>query len=230
MLVQELPKVSLNNSIKKSFAKFCSFKGRSRRSEFWFFYLFINLIIMIPAIIFIMIFVKDIIKAIKSLKFLYKHHKDDDDDDDDDDEVYSDLWPLIVIGVLLLISVILLIPLISLSVRRLHDIGKSGCYLFLCLIPFGIIVIFIFLIEDSHQNMNEYGPSPKYVMMPADPLLYNSQIISVVGTPLIYSQSSQGYQIQNTESLDENLSQEPVEENQEDFDISRGSISKPVFP
>ena len=228
MLAQELPKVSLNNSIKKSFAKFCSFKGRSRRSEFWFFYLFINLIIMIPAIIFIMIFVKDIIKAIKSLKFLYKHHKDDDDDDDD--EVYSDLWPLIVIGVLLLISVILLIPLISLSVRRLHDIGKSGCYLFLCLIPFGIIVIFIFLIEDSHQNMNEYGPSPKYVMMPADPLLYNSQIISVVGTPLIYSQSSQGYQIQNTESLDENLSQEPVEENQEDFDISRGSIAKPVFP
>ena len=228
MLAQELPKVSLNNSIKKSFAKFCSFKGRSRRSEFWFFYLFINLIIMIPAIIFIMIFVKDIIKAIKSLKFLYKHHKDDDDDDDD--EVYSDLWPLIVIGVLLLISVILLIPLISLSVRRLHDTGKSGFYLFLCLIPFGIIVIFIFLIEDSHQNMNEYGPSPKYVMMPADPLLYNSQIISVVGTPLIYSQSSQGYQIQNTESLDENLSQEPVEENQEDFDISRGSIAKPVFP
>ena len=192
MLVQELPKVSLNNSIKKSFAKFCSFKGRSRRSEFWFFYLFINLIIMIPAIIFIMIFVKDIIKAIKSLKFLYKHHKDDDDDDDDDDEVYSDLWPLIVIGVLLLISVILLIPLISLSVRRLHDIGKSGCYLFLCLIPFGFFVIFIFLLEDSHPNVNIYGTSPKYVMMETEPLLDYSRENSFVGTPYINQQIDEG--------------------------------------
>ena len=219
MYVHALPMVTFKESIKLAFIKFCSFNGRSRRSEFWHYYLFTQLVLFIPAIVFIMSIFNLLLEIIRN--GINPHDVVDN---------FDKLWPLIVIGILLLINIILLIPLISLSVRRLHDIGKSGCYLFLCLIPFGIIVIFIFLIEDSHQNMNEYGPSPKYVMMPADPLLYNSQIISVVGTPLIYSQSSQGYQIQNTESLDENLSQEPVEENQEDFDISRGSIAKPVFP
>ena len=57
------------------------------------------------------------------------------------------------------------IPAISLSVRRLHDTGKSGCFIFLGLIPFiGEIILLYFYCLDSEERQNEYGPSPKYIL------------------------------------------------------------------
>lgn len=57
-----------------------------------------------------------------------------------------------------------LIPSLALSVRRLHDVGKSGFLLFLGLIPLvGGIIILIWTVTDSEEGENEYGPSPKYV-------------------------------------------------------------------
>ena len=193
MHVHPLPMVTFKESIKLAFIKFCSFNGRSRRSEFWHYYLFTQLVLFIPAIVFIMSIFNLLLEIIRN--GINPHDVVDN---------FDKLWPLIVIGILLLINIILLIPLISLSVRRLHDTGKSGCYLLLCLIPFGFFIIFIFLVEDSHQNMNEYGPSPKYVMMQTAPLLYNSQVISVVGTPYINQQIAPGYPIQNSYPYQQN--------------------------
>ena len=64
-----------------------------------------------------------------------------------------------------------------------HDTGRSGCYLLLGFIPFGSIVLLIFFIEDSQQTTNQYGPSPKYVIIQGDPLMNNSMAISVAGIP-----------------------------------------------
>ena len=227
MLVQVLPKVTLKDSIKNAFNKYCSFKGRVRRSQFWLFYLFILLIILIPTITFIIVCLKDIKKAFKAIKYLNKHKHDDEDDDDDDDEdeKLERFWPLIVLGILLLIDLILFFPLIPLCARRLHDIGKSGYYLLLGLIPFGFIPILIFCAEDSEQNANEYGPSPKYIMMQDDSLLSNYSTISVDGTPYI-DKPSIDYSENNFETYDGVLDQGPIEENQEESDISRGSIAK----
>lgn len=53
----------------------------------------------------------------------------------------------------------IIIPGISVLVRRLHDIGKSGWWYWLCLIPFvGGIVIFVFTLLPSQKEDNEYGP------------------------------------------------------------------------
>ena len=61
-------------------------------------------------------------------------------------------------------AMITIIPGLSLTVRRLHDIGKSGWWLFLSFIPvIGVIVIFIWTITDSVPYANEYGTSPKYM-------------------------------------------------------------------
>lgn len=55
----------------------------------------------------------------------------------------------------------ILIPNIAVAVRRLHDIGKSGWWLLLILIPIiGVIVIFIFMVLDSKVD-NIYGVNPK---------------------------------------------------------------------
>lgn len=57
----------------------------------------------------------------------------------------------------------LLIPSLALSVRRLHDIGKSGWWLLLWLVPIvGWIVLIVFYVLDSEKEENQYGISPKY--------------------------------------------------------------------
>lgn len=55
-----------------------------------------------------------------------------------------------------------LIPGLAVSFRRLHDTGKSGWWFLIGLIPFGSIVILVFLCMDSTQGSNKYGSSPKY--------------------------------------------------------------------
>lgn len=60
-------------------------------------------------------------------------------------------------------SLAILIPSIAVTVRRLHDMGRSGWWLLLWLIPLvGVIVIFIFTLLDSEPTENQWGPSLKY--------------------------------------------------------------------
>lgn len=54
------------------------------------------------------------------------------------------------------------IPSLAVSVRRLHDIGKSGWWLLISLIPIiGQIWLLILMLTDSDVGENEYGPNPK---------------------------------------------------------------------
>lgn len=59
-------------------------------------------------------------------------------------------------------SLAVMIPSIAIGVRRLHDIGKSGWYLLVILIPLaGIIWLIVLFATDSQDGENEYGPNPK---------------------------------------------------------------------
>ncbi len=61
-----------------------------------------------------------------------------------------------------------LIPSLAVSVRRLHDTGRSGWWLLIGLVPLaGAIVLLVFAVQDSQPGDNEYGPNPK---APAAPL------------------------------------------------------------
>ena len=64
---------------------------------------------------------------------------------------------LALIGIFVAIS---FIPIVALRVRRLHDIGKSGWWIFLGLVPYiGEFILFIFSVMGS-DGENEYGPDP----------------------------------------------------------------------
>ncbi len=55
-----------------------------------------------------------------------------------------------------------LIPWLAVNVRRLHDTGKSGGYLFVNLIPIvGRIWYLILMCTDGDHGSNIYGPDPK---------------------------------------------------------------------
>ncbi|MDV5168416.1 DUF805 domain-containing protein [Photobacterium rosenbergii] len=59
-------------------------------------------------------------------------------------------------------SLAILIPSIAVGVRRLHDIGKTGWWMLLGLIPLvGVLVLLYFFVQDSQPEANEYGPNPK---------------------------------------------------------------------
>ena len=53
-------------------------------------------------------------------------------------------------------------PQLSVTVRRLHDIGKSGWYYLFVLIPIvGWIILLVYFCTDSDALANEYGENPK---------------------------------------------------------------------
>jgi len=62
-----------------------------------------------------------------------------------------------------LVYLALLIPSIAVTIRRLHDTGKSGWFLLIALIPLiGSLVMLFFMVSDSDRETNDYGASPKY--------------------------------------------------------------------
>jgi uncharacterized membrane protein YhaH (DUF805 family) len=64
-----------------------------------------------------------------------------------------------ILGLYLLAT---LIPWLALNVRRLHDIGKSGGYIFINLIPIiGRIWYIVLVATEGEYGNNSYGPDPK---------------------------------------------------------------------
>ena len=54
------------------------------------------------------------------------------------------------------------IPVLAATCRRLHDIGKSGWWIFIQAIPLiGPIWHFVNMVSDSEPGDNQYGPNPK---------------------------------------------------------------------
>ena len=61
-------------------------------------------------------------------------------------------------------SLAVLVPSLAICVRRLHDIGKSGWYYLIGLIPLvGSIILIIWFCKDSTED-NQWGPNPKNII------------------------------------------------------------------
>tara|TARA_Y100000814_G_C12232995_1_gene368965 strand:+ start:21 stop:407 length:387 start_codon:yes stop_codon:yes gene_type:complete len=63
----------------------------------------------------------------------------------------------LIFGIYILITII---PNLAVTVRRLHDINKSGWFLLISFIPYlGNFILLIFLIMKGNKSDNIYGPS-----------------------------------------------------------------------
>ena len=62
--------------------------------------------------------------------------------------------------VLLPLQLFLLIATIALSVRRLHDINKSGWWLLIYLTIVGILLLFYWACSKGDADENVFGPDP----------------------------------------------------------------------
>lgn len=60
-------------------------------------------------------------------------------------------------------AIALFIPSIAVTVRRFHDVGRSGWWILTGFIPIvGLIILIAFTLTDSDPGSNSYGPSPKH--------------------------------------------------------------------
>ena len=118
--------------------KYADFQGRARRMEYWLFVLF-QWIVFIAAMI-----VGTLVDGILG---------------NSRGDLGYGAATLTLVG---LAWLGLLAPALAVSVRRLHDSGKSGWMILLSFIPFvgGLIVIVLMLI-DGTPGPNQYGPDPK---------------------------------------------------------------------
>jgi len=81
---------------------------------------------------------------------------------------------LTIIGIYILAT---LVPSLAVTVRRLHDINKSGWTMLLQLIPYvGGIIMLVFTVKNGDVGSNQYGPDPK------NP---NTEEIDEIGKPLL---------------------------------------------
>ena len=115
--------------------KYAVFRGRAQRKEYWFFILF-YLIFMVVAFI---------VDAVLGTEYYV--------DEFESIGLFATFYSLAMI-----------VPSLAVTVRRLHDVGRSGWWILISLIPLiGGIVIFVFMVLDSHEGENRFGPNPKEV-------------------------------------------------------------------
>ena len=167
------PKVGFFEAIKMAFKNYVNFRGRSRRSEFWFFILFNGIInIILITLILLTLEIVEEKKYSYSYIYYYKYYK---------------VNPFVNV-LNYIYSIVILLPFIGIQIRRLHDIGKSGVNLFFHLIPIvGLIILIVFYCKDSDPGQNLYGPSPKYYGNEGSPI-FNQY-------PLAPNQSSNDVQL-----------------------------------
>ena len=122
-------------AIRSFWSRFADFKGRSRRSEYWYVQLFLV--------------VTNLAVAGIDLALM----------DGDLDRFIANGGGGIV-GLIWIFATI--VPALAVLIRRLHDTGRTGLWALVGFVPFvGAIVLLVFTVSDSSNGENKYGTSPK---------------------------------------------------------------------
>lgn len=108
--------------------KYADFDGRARRSEYWYYTLFLTLGMFVAMFV------------IGSMA----------------------RFPILLFSLIGILTIGILVPSLAVSVRRLHDLNKSGWFLLIQLIPFvGGIIFLVWMCTEGTRGRNEFGPDPK---------------------------------------------------------------------
>lgn len=130
--------MNIQDSVKICLSKYTEFKGRASRSEYWFWCLFVILATLASMIL---------------DQILGTNFKIDDGYGGEIASPYGYVYLLVVLG--------LFLPGLSVTVRRLHDVGKSGWFYLIVLIPIvGFIVLLVWFCQQGTNGDNQYGPNP----------------------------------------------------------------------
>ncbi|WP_428992508.1 DUF805 domain-containing protein [Stenotrophomonas maltophilia] len=114
--------------------RYAQFSGRASRSEFWWFQLFI-LIVFMP---------------LHVLSFIAGY-------------TGSEALAWVSTGLGVVVWLALLVPLVSVTVRRLHDTDRSGWWYLLLLVPFANLAVLVFMLLPGTPGGNRFGAPVPHV-------------------------------------------------------------------
>ena len=117
-------------ALKLFFQNYINFSGRSSLSEFWWVILFHIILLSLTVLI--------------SLSMANSFPE----------------GAAAIIIIFYIYMAVAIIPLLSLQVRRLHDIGKSGAWLLLSFFVIGVIILIPYYLRETELSTNRYGPIP----------------------------------------------------------------------
>ena len=127
--------MGFTEAVKSFWSSYTMFRGRSRRSEYWFIQLFLIITNLAAGAIDLALMRGDVDRFIAN----------------GGGGIVGLIWIFVTI-----------LPALAVLVRRLHDTGKSGWGALAGLVPIvGAIVIFVFSVLDSTTGENQYGAPVK---------------------------------------------------------------------
>lgn len=136
------PSMSLGESLTSVFNKYATFTGRARRSEYWWFsgcYFVLQIVFNFASL--------GMLAGVMSGEISYN---------DPSFSMFQTMSVILGLG--------LFLPALAVTVRRFHDIGKSGWNILWAAIPLvGAIIVLVWMCQDSDVVANKYGESPKYI-------------------------------------------------------------------
>ena len=123
--------MSIMDATKSCFQQYVGFSGRASRSEYWFFYL--RFVVAAIGMLVLTIVSAFVLDALAGL-----------------------------MGMLTMVTYLgFFLPMLSVTVRRLHDLGKSGWMFLVVLIPIvGGILLLVWFVSDGQPHDNAYGAVP----------------------------------------------------------------------
>ncbi|MEF8765799.1 DUF805 domain-containing protein [Stenotrophomonas sp. A3_2] len=111
--------------------RYAQFEGRANRREYWMFQLFLLIVSTVL-----------MVPLIAGLV------------------MQSDMLGIASIILFVVFWLATFVPVIAVTVRRLHDCNQSGWMYLLAFVPFGSLVIFVFALLPGTPQQNVYGPVP----------------------------------------------------------------------
>jgi uncharacterized membrane protein YhaH (DUF805 family) len=130
-----MEKMSL--AVRTVLSKYATFGGRASRAEFWWWFL---------AMVIVSVFTQMIDAAIIAPMLGFERFADDAGQ-----------------PISALFSLAILLPAIAVGARRLHDIGRSGWWLLLGLIPVVGGLVLLYFYSRPSEPANQWGePNPLY--------------------------------------------------------------------
>ena len=118
-------------AVKTCLRKYFEIEGRASRSEYWYFSLFVFILGLIID------YLDAVIAGVPWLEY---------------EVIYG---PLSII-----LTIVTFMPGITVSIRRLHDLNKSGWWLLIAFTVIGLIPLFIWFVSKGTQGKNRFGNYP----------------------------------------------------------------------
>ena len=135
--IAPLPGASFGEAVKRFFQRYAQFRGYASRSEFWWVALFNGLVGL--GLYFLLFMVVGLGGALGGSS--------------DDVGTGAGIGMVVVMLLYFAYAIATFIPGLALTVRRLHDTGKSGLWLLIAFIPGAAIVLLVFYCLESRPDL-----------------------------------------------------------------------------